>query len=130
MKNKNLHESRARKTSKVGSNTKEDYTNTDFQKIRIIMYLKEHGKARIGEFRKIRKYGITANASRLGVVLEKMIEDNWICRTISSDSKNVKIYTLTEKGHQLKNYVSKLEKDEPNHPLFDLDLFASVRSLD
>ena len=126
MKKKNPEELRGRK----GSKSKGDYTNSDFQKIRILSYLGAHSGARIGDFDKIGKYGITTSGQRLGIFLGEMIENKWITRTISPDSKNVKRYTLAEKGIQINKFIKTLRDDEPNHPLFDLALLASVKSLD
>ena len=128
MKKKNLQELRGRKVSKG----KGDYTYSDFQKIRITMYLAAHDteETNQSDFFKEGKYGITSNKDILNRHLGEMIENKWIVKTPLAKSKNVKIYTLTKKGHQMKNYILKLRNDEPDHPLFDLDLFASVRSLD
>ena len=126
MKKKNSEELRGRK----GSKSKGDYTNPDFQKIRILSYLGAHAGARIGDFDKIGKYGITTSGHRLGIFLGEMIENKWITRTISPDSKNVKRYTLAEKGIQINKFIKTLRDDEPNHPLFDLAFLASVKSLD
>ena len=119
-------ELRGRKVNK----SKGDYTYSDFQKIRILSYLKAHSGARIGDFSKIGKYGITSNKTILGQKLEQMIENQWITKTVSPDSANVKIYTLAEKGIQITEFIKTLEEKEPNHPLFDLDLFSGVKSLD
>ena len=119
-------ELRGRKVNK----SRGDYTYSDFQKIRILSYLGAHARARIGEFSKIGTYGISTNKTILGRNLEQMIEKGWIIKTISPDSANVKHYTLAEKGIQINKFIKKLEEEEPNHPLFDLDLFSGVKSLD
>ena len=127
MKKKNSEELRGRK----GSKSKGDYTNSDFQKIRILSYLEAHDteETNQSDFFKEGKYGITNNKTTLNRNLGQMIENKWIIKTPLAKSPNVKIYTLTEKGHQMKDYISKLREDEPNHPLFDLDLFLSIKSL-
>ena len=121
-------ELRGRKVNK----SKGDYTYSDFQKIRILSYLAAHDteETNQSDFFKEGKYGITNNKTTLNRNLGEMIENKWIIKTPLAKSPNVKIYTLTEKGHQMKDYISKLREDEPNHPLFDLDLFLSIKSLD
>jgi len=125
LKKKIPNELRGRKVNK----SKGDYTYSDFQKIRILSYLGAHARARIGEFSKIGTYGISTNKTILGRNLGQMIEKEWIIRTISPDSANVKHYTLAEKGIQINKFIKTLRDDEPNHPLFDLDLFSGVKSL-
>ena len=93
------------------------------------MYLTAEGKARITDFQKKGEYGITSNKHKLGRILGEMIEDKWIKRTILDDAKNVKIYTLAEKGHQMKDFILKLRNEEESHPLFDCELFNGVKSL-
>jgi len=126
LKKKIPNELRGRKVNK----SKGDYTYSDFQKIRILSYLGAHARARIGEFSKIGTYGISTNKTILGRNLGQMIEKEWIIRTISPDSANVKHYTLAEKGIQINKFIETLRDDEPNHPLFDLAFLASVKSLD
>ncbi|MBT4327704.1 MAG: hypothetical protein HOD60_12510 [Candidatus Nitrosopelagicus sp.] len=112
-----------------GRKVKADYQHDDFYQIRILMYLTSHTKARISDFSKKGEYMITSNKQKLGRILGEMIEDKWISRTILDDAKNVKIYTLAEKGHQMKDFILKLRKDEETHPLFDCDLFSGIKSL-
>ena len=112
-----------------GRKVKSDYQHDDFYQIRILMYLAAYSKAKISDFSKKGEYGITSNKQKLGRILGEMIEDKWINRTILDDAKNVKIYTLAEKGHQMKDFILKLRNEEEKHPLFDCDLFSGVKSL-
>jgi len=116
--------------SYVEKKGKSDCQNDDFYQIRILKYLSSYGEANLTEFRMKGVYGITSNKTRLKILLEEMIDDGWIKKTISSHSPNVKIYSLDEKGHQMKDFIRKLQQNEPKHPLFDCKLFSGIKSLD
>jgi len=109
-----------------GRKGKKDYQNDDFYQIRILMYLSHHKEARIGDFTKEGEYGITSNKTTVGRLLVEMIDAGWIKKTISEDAKNVKKYSLIEKGHEMKDFIRELQQ---NHPLFDFKLFTGIKSL-
>ena len=109
-----------------GRKVKSDYQHDDFYQIRILMYLSAFGEARISDFTKNREYGITSNKTTVGRLLGEMIDAGWVKKTISEDSKNVKKYSLDEKGHQMKDFIRELQE---NHPLFDCKLFTNFKSL-
>lgn len=113
-----------------GRKVKADYQHDDFYQIRILKYLSAHEEARIGDFISNGKYGITSNKTTVGRLLGEMIDAGWIKRTISPDAKNVKKYSLAEKGHQMKDFIRELQQKEPNHPLFNCKLFNGIKSLD
>ena len=112
-----------------GRKVKADYQHDDFHQIRILMYLTAHKKARISDFSKKGEYGITSNKQKLGRILGEMIDDKWINKDVLEDAKNVKIYTLAEKGHQMKDFILKLRNEEETHLLFDCELFSGIKSL-
>ena len=93
------------------------------------MYLSGHEEARISDFISNGQYGITSNKTTVGRLLGEMIVAGWIKKTISPDAKNVKKYSLTERGHQMKDFVRELQQKEQNHPLFDCKLFSGIKSL-
>ena len=113
-----------------GRKVKSDYQHDDFYQIRILMYLSAYAEPRIGEIIGNGKYGITSNKTTVGRLLGEMSDAGWIKKTISEDSKNVKRYSLTEKGHQMKDFIQKLQQNEPDHPLFNCKLFNGIKSLD
>jgi len=112
-----------------GRKVKSDYQHDDFYQIRILMYLSAYAEPRIGEIIGNGKYGITSNKTTVGRLLGEMSDAGWVKKTISEDSKNVKRYSLTEKGHQMKDFIRKFQEEEPNHPLFDCKLFNGIKSL-
>ena len=109
-----------------GRKVKSDYQHDDFYQIRILMYLSAHEEARIGDFTKKGEYGITSNKTTVGRLLGEMIDTGWVKKTISPDAKNVKKYSLTEKGQQMRDFIRELPE---NHPLFDCKLFSGIKSL-
>ena len=113
-----------------GRKGKSDYQNDDFYQIRILKYLSSYGEANLTELRMKGEYGITSNKTRLKRLLEEMIDAGWVKKTIPSHSPNVKIYSLDEKGHTMKDFIQELQQKEPNHPLFDCKLFGGIKSLD
>jgi len=104
--------------------------NDDFYRIRVVLFLSAFGESRITDMREKGEYGLgTMNKGSLLVLLEKMIEDNWIKKTISDDSKNVKKYSLNKKGAQIKDFIKELQNNDENNPLFDCDLFLGVKAI-
>jgi len=112
-----------------GKKGKSDYQHDDFYQIRILMYLTHHEEARLAEFTKKGEYGITSNKTRLIRLLGEMIDAGWIKKTIPEYAQNVKIYSLNEKGRQMKDFIRELQQKEPNHPLFDCKLFDGIKHL-
>ncbi len=113
-----------------GRKVKADYQHDDFYQIRILMYLSHHEEARMAEFSKKGKYGITSNKTTVGRLLGEMIDAGWVKKTIPDYAKNVKIYSLDEKGREMIEFIRRLQKEEQNHPLFDCKLFNGIKSLD
>ena len=113
-----------------GRKVKADYQNDDFYQIRIVMYLSAYGEANLTQLQMKGKYGITSNKVRLIRLLGEMIDAGWIKKTISPHSPNVKVYSLGEKGHQMKDFIKELIHNEPSHPLFNCKLFDGIKSLD
>ena len=104
--------------------------NDDFYRIRVVLFLSAFDESRITDMREKGEYGLgTMNKGSLLVLLEKMIEDKWIKRTISEDSKNVKRYSLNKKGTEMRDFIRHLRDSDPNNSLLDCDLFLGVRSL-
>ncbi len=104
--------------------------NDDFYRIRVVLFLSAFDESRITDMREKGEYGLgTMNKGSLLVLLEKMIEDNWIKKTISDDSKNVKKYSLNKKGTQIKDFIKELQNNDENNPLFDCDLFLGVKAI-
>jgi len=109
-----------------GRKVKADYQHDDFYQIRILMYLSAHEEARISDFAKNGEYGITSNKTKLKRILGEMIDAGWIKKTIPEYAKNVKIFSLNEKGHEMKDFIRELQE---NHPLFDCKSFTGIKSL-
>jgi len=112
-----------------GRKVKADYQHDDFYQIRILMYLSAYTEARIGDFAKKGEYGITSNKTTVGRLLGEMVDAGWVKKTTSPDAKNVKKYSLAEKGHEMKDFIRELQQKEQNHPLFDFKLFTGIKSL-
>jgi len=112
-----------------GRKVKSDYQHDDFYQIRILKYLSDHEEARLTDLLRERKYGISSKKTVIRL-LGEMKDDGWINKNISQDAKNVKKYSLTEKGRQMRDFIRELQQKEPNHPLFDCKLFNGIKSLD
>jgi len=113
-----------------GRKVKADYHNEDFYKIRIIKFLSDHEEARVTDFLRETKYGINSKKTLIRLLGEMTEEDKWINKTVLDQAKNVKIYTLAEKGHKMKNFIQELQENESDHPLFDCKLYSGIKSLD
>jgi len=109
-----------------GRKGKKDYQHDDFYQIRILMHLSSHEEARLSDLISSGQYGITSNKKTVLRLLAEMIDAGWIKKTISEDSKNVKKYSLGEKGHEMKDFIRELQE---NHPLFDCKSFTGIKSL-
>jgi len=112
-----------------GRKVKADYQHDDFYQIRILMYLSSHKEARLTDFSKEGEYGITSNKTTVGRLLGEMRDAGWVKKKISPDAKNVKKYSLTEKGRKMRGFIRELQQNEQNHPLFDCKLFSGIKSL-
>jgi len=97
----------------------------EFYRIRIIMYLAaaRNNESNISDFRMGEGYGIIMNKGDLKNLLDKMIQEKWIKKN------KYKIYSLDEKGQQMKDYVRSLLAKEENHPLFDCESFDGIGSI-
>jgi len=109
-----------------GRKGKSDYQHDDFYRIRILKYLSDHEEARLTDLLTEKKYGIVGKRTAIRL-LGEMKDDGWINKTISPDAKNVKKYSLTDKGQQMRDFIRELPE---NHPLFDCKLFNGIKSLD
>ena len=104
--------------------------NDDFYRIRVVLFLSAFGASRITDMREKGEYGLgTMNKGSLQVLLEKMIEDNWIKKTISEDAKNVKRYSLNKRGTQMRDFIRELQNNDESNPLFDCDLFLGLKAI-
>ena len=104
--------------------------NDDFYRIRVVLFLSAFGASRITDMREKGEYGLgTMNKGSLLVLLEKMIEDNWIKKTISEDAKNVKRYSLNKRGTQMRDFIRELQNNDESNPLFDCDLFLGAKAI-
>jgi len=98
----------------------------DFYRIRIIMFLFSFSESGISALRGKGEYGIRQHPGDLRVLLEKMIQDNWISKRQDPHSKNITLYSLTLKGKEIAQMIH--EWDE-NNPFLKLDAFRNVKSL-
>ena len=104
--------------------------NDDFYRFRVVLFLSAFGASRITDMREKGEYGLgTMNKGSLLILLEKMIEDNWIKKTISEDAKNVKRYSLNKRGTQARDFIRELANNDENNPFFDCDLFLGIKSI-
>lgn len=95
------------------------------------MFLSAFGESRITDFEKKREYGVSSmNRVDLSLLLKKMIVEKWIKKSISKDAKNVKKYSLIKRGREMVNYIKELRNKEEDHPLFEVETFYGVKSLD
>ena len=90
------------------------------------MYLSSHEEARLTDLISSGQYGITSNKTTVLRLLAEMIDAGWVKKTIDEYHKTVKIYSLGEKGDEMKYLIRVLQE---NHPLFDCKSFIGIKSL-
>jgi len=89
------------------------------------MYLSHHEKGRLTDIMSNGQYGIASKKTALRLLAE-MIDAGWVKKTIDEYHKTVKIYSLGEKGDEMKYLIRVLQE---NHPLFDCKSFIGIKSL-
>ena len=96
----------------------------DFYRIRVVMYLLEFHESNISDMTRSSKYELSrANKGRLAILLAKMVEEGWIKKS------KYKIFSLDEKGTKMANMIKKIQNEDENNPLFQIEAFLGLKSI-
>jgi len=67
----------------------------------------------------------TIEGTKLDILLDKMIEDNWVKKFTSPHAKNITVFELNEKGHKVAETIKSLIEND--NPLLKLPTFFEVK---
>ena len=102
---------------------KSPYIRQDNRRMKTLRILKSEGNKNQSQL--MTTQGLTSTQWRnFGNILDEMVEWGWIEKKQSTDAKNVKMFSLTDRGHNVhKVFDDLLKNDELYDELTKLDIF-------
>ena len=102
---------------------KSPYIRQDNRRMKTLRILKSEGNKNQSQL--MTTQGLTSTQWRnFGNILDEMVEWGWVEKKQSTDAKNVKMFSLTDTGHNIhKVFDDLLKNDELYDELTKLDIF-------